>query len=45
LDAEELDDAMRCFNLLQEELGLPPGAEPRYGRLLDEGVGVGPARG
>jgi hypothetical protein len=34
--AERLDDALLCFNLLQQELGLPEGAEPRYGRLLDE---------
>jgi hypothetical protein len=32
--AERLDEALLCFNLLQEELGLPAGAEPRYGRLL-----------
>ena len=32
--AERLDDALRCFDLLQEELGLPLGREPRYGRLL-----------
>jgi hypothetical protein len=32
--AERLDDALRCFDLLQEELGLSLGREPRYGRLL-----------
>lgn len=32
--ADRLDDAMQCFNLLQEELGLPAGQGPRYGRLL-----------
>jgi hypothetical protein len=39
--AERLDDALLCFDLLQEELGLPAGAEPRYGRLLSEGCGAG----
>jgi hypothetical protein len=34
--AEQLDDALVCFNLLREELGLPAGAGPRYGRLLGE---------
>jgi hypothetical protein len=34
--AERLDDALLCFDLLQQELGLPAGVEPRYGRLLDE---------
>jgi hypothetical protein len=34
--AEQLDDALLCFDLLQEELGLPAGARPRYGRLLGE---------
>lgn len=45
--AEQLDGAMLCFDLLQEELGLPAGAGPRYGRLLGEsgaanGHGSGP---
>jgi hypothetical protein len=40
--AERLDEALLCFDLLQEELGLPAGAEPRYGRMLGEGQGVGP---
>lgn len=31
--ADRLDDAMLCFDLLQEELGLPTGAGPRYGRF------------
>ncbi len=30
--AEQLDEAMLCFNLIQEELGLPAGMAPRYGR-------------
>jgi hypothetical protein len=34
--AEQLDDALLCFNLLQQELGLPAGAEPRYARPLVE---------
>ena len=40
LGAEELDDALRCFNLLQEELGLPPGTGPRYGGLLEVSCGA-----
>jgi hypothetical protein len=32
--AQQLDDALACFDLLQEELGLPAGQEPRYRRLL-----------
>ena len=32
--AQQLDDALLCFDLLQQELGLPAGAEPRYGRFL-----------
>ena len=39
--AQQLDDALLCFDLLQQELGLPTGAEPRYGRLLDESQGIG----
>jgi hypothetical protein len=39
--ADRLDDAMQCFNLLQEELGLPAGAEPRYGRMFGAGHGAG----
>ena len=35
--AEQLDDALRYFNLLQEELGLPAGREPRYRRWLPDG--------
>ena len=35
--AEQLDDALLCFDLLQEELGLPAGAGPRYGRSLGGG--------
>jgi hypothetical protein len=34
--AGQLDDALLCFNLLQQELGLPAGAEPRYARSLTE---------
>jgi hypothetical protein len=40
--ADQLDDAMLCFDLLQEELGLPSGAGPRFGRLLGGDRGVGP---
>jgi hypothetical protein len=32
--AQQLDDALACFDLLQEELGLPAGQQPRYRRLL-----------
>jgi hypothetical protein len=32
--AERLDDALRSFDLLQEELGLPASLGPRYERLL-----------
>jgi hypothetical protein len=32
--AQRLDDALTCFNLLQEELGLPSGREPRYQQSL-----------
>jgi hypothetical protein len=35
--AERLDDALRSFDLLQEELGLPLGREPRYRRFLAGG--------
>lgn len=38
--AERLDEALLCFDLLQEELGLPAGQEPRYGRLLHAGPGA-----
>jgi hypothetical protein len=41
--AGQLDDAMACFDLLQEELGLPAGAGPRYGRPIGGGRGTGPA--
>ena len=41
--AQQLDDALLCFDLLQQELGLPAGAEPRYGRLLDESRGAAQA--
>lgn len=41
--AEQLDEAMLCFNLIQEELGLPAGMAPQYGRLLGGDCGgVGP---
>jgi hypothetical protein len=43
--AERLDDALLCFNLLQQELGLPAGAEPRYGRLLGAAREPMPAAG
>jgi hypothetical protein len=39
--ADQLDDALLCFDLLQEELGLPAGAGPRYRRLLGGSHGVG----
>lgn len=35
--AEQLDEAMLCFNLIQEELGLPAGAGARYRRMLGGG--------
>jgi hypothetical protein len=38
--ADQLDQALQCFNLLQEELGLPAGREPRYGRLPGEACGA-----
>jgi hypothetical protein len=43
--ADQLDDALLCFDLLQEELGLPSGVGPRYGPLLVGGVGVGQSPG
>jgi hypothetical protein len=30
--ADRLDETLLCFNLLQEELGLPDGAQARYAR-------------
>jgi hypothetical protein len=33
--ADQLDEALLCFDLLQEELGLPAGVAPRYGRLVE----------
>ena len=41
--ADQLDEALLCFDLLQEELGLPAGAEPRYGRLFGGDRGALPA--
>ena len=35
--AERLDDALTCFGLLQEELGLPGDGEPQSRRLLGGG--------
>ena len=32
--ADRLDEALLCFDLLQQELGLPEGAAPRYARLV-----------
>jgi hypothetical protein len=32
--AERLDEALTCFGLLREELGLPAGREPRSRRFL-----------
>jgi hypothetical protein len=43
--ADRLDDALLCFDLLQQELGLPAGGERRYGRLLDEVRGAMQAAG
>jgi hypothetical protein len=43
--ADRLDEAILCFDLLQQELGLPPGAAPRYGRLLGQEDNVEQARG
>jgi hypothetical protein len=43
--ADRLDEALLCFDLLQQELGLPPGAAPRYARLLDREGHSEPARG
>lgn len=43
--AGQLDNALLYFNLLQEELGLPAGAEPRYGQLLGEDRGNGQVPG
>src|SRR5262249_57601966 len=39
--AERLDDALTCFGLLQEELGLPLGRGPRYRRVVGAGGGGG----
>ena len=39
--ADQLDDAMLCFDLLQEELGLPAGSGSRFGRLLGGDCGAG----
>jgi hypothetical protein len=33
--ADRLDEALLCFDLLQQELGRPEGQEPHYGRLFD----------
>jgi hypothetical protein len=43
--ADRLDEAMLCFDLVQQELGLPEGMEPRYGPMLAarDGVAPGPA--
>jgi hypothetical protein len=38
LVAERLDDALRSFDLLQEELGLPSGREPRYQQFLQSSL-------
>jgi hypothetical protein len=38
--ADQLDDAMLCFDLLQEELGLPAGVGPRFGGSLGGGRGA-----
>jgi hypothetical protein len=41
--ADQLDNALLCFDLLQQELGLPSGAGTRYGRVVGEGRGAGQA--
>jgi hypothetical protein len=43
--ADRLDEALLCFDLLQQELGLPEGAAPRYARLLGQEDNVEQARG
>lgn len=43
--ADRFDEALLCFNLLQQELGLPEDAEPRYARLFDGEGDPGPASG
>ena len=43
--ADRLDEALLCFDLLQQELGLPPSTAPRYARLLDREGRSEPARG
>jgi hypothetical protein len=40
--AEQLDDAMLCFGLLQEEIGLPASGGSRCGRLPGGNCGSGP---
>jgi hypothetical protein len=39
--ADRLEESLLCFNLLQEELGLPQDVEPRYGRFFIGGCGAG----
>jgi hypothetical protein len=43
--ADQFDEALLCFDLLQQELGLPEGTGPRYGRPLGQGDEVERARG
>ncbi len=38
--AQQLDDALTCFDLLQEELGLSAGAGPQHGRLIGGAEGA-----
>ena len=41
--ADRLDEALLCFDLLQQELGLPEGTGPRYGRMRTRGMtAIGP---
>ena len=41
--ADRIDDTLLCFDLLQDELGLRPGAAPKYARMRGP-RGDGPAR-
>ena len=43
--ADRLDESILCFDLLQQELGLPPGSGRHYGRQLGGEEDVGPDRG
>ena len=41
--ADQLENALVCFNLLQQELGLPSGAAPRFERLMEDAHDAMPA--